>query len=173
MKRKATLLLSMIFVLATIFTGCGGNGEPDSEVKENMSAAEQSTETGQEAGTGESVQSSDTAAQEPVTIRFAWWGSQARNCLLYTSIDVRLFPQYMELKRAEKYQRLQKFPRAGGCGSWELDGSVGSHSAAFYVPFIDNGEKGHCYYKEDFILGKVREAHEKGLQLSSHAIRCV
>lgn len=85
-------------------------------------------------------------------------------------IDVRLFPQYMELERAEKYQRLQKFPRAGGCGSWELDGSVGSHSAAFYVPFIDNGEKGHCYYKDDFILGKVREAHEKGLQLSSHAI---
>lgn len=57
-------------------------------------------------------------------------------------IDVRLFPQYMELERAEKYHRLQKFPRAGGCGSWELDGSVGSHSAAFYVPFIDNGEKG-------------------------------
>lgn len=85
-------------------------------------------------------------------------------------IDVRLFPQYMELERAEKYRRLQKFPRAGGCGSWELDGSVGSHSAAFYVPFIDNGEKGHCYYKDDFILGKVREAHEKGLQLSSHAI---
>lgn len=85
-------------------------------------------------------------------------------------IDVRLFPQYMELERAEKYKRLQKFPRAGGCGSWELDGSVGSHSAAFYVPFIDNGEKGHCYYKDDFILGKVREAHEKGLQLSSHAI---
>ena len=85
-------------------------------------------------------------------------------------IDVRLFPQYMELERAEKYQRLQKFPRAGGCGSWELDGSVGSHSAAFYVPFIDNGEKGHCYYRDDFILGKVREAHEKGLQLSSHAI---
>ena len=85
-------------------------------------------------------------------------------------IDVRLFPQYMELERAEKYHRLQKFPRAGGCGSWELDGSVGSHSAAFYVPFIDNGEKGHCYYKDDFILGKVRGAHEKGIQLSSHAI---
>ncbi len=85
-------------------------------------------------------------------------------------IDVRLFPQYMELERAEKYHRLQRFPRAGGCGSWELDGSVGSHSAAFYVPFIDNGEKGHCYYRDEFILGKVREAHEKGIQLSSHAI---
>lgn len=85
-------------------------------------------------------------------------------------IDVRLFPQYMELERAEKYRRLQKHPRAGGCGSWELDGSVGSHSAAFYVPFLDNGEMGHCYYPEDFILRKVREACEKGIQLSSHAI---
>ena len=84
-------------------------------------------------------------------------------------IDVRLYPQYMELERAEKYHRLQKFPRAGGCGSWELDGSVGSHSAAFYVPFIDNGEKGHCYYKDDFILGKVR-GRMKEIQLSSHAI---
>ena len=79
MKRKAALFLSMILVLSTIFTGCGGKGDPDSEVKENMSDVEQSTETRQEAGTEESVQSSDTTLQEPVTIRFAWWGSQARN----------------------------------------------------------------------------------------------
>lgn len=50
MKRKAALFLSMILVLSTIFTGCGGKGDPDSEVKENMSDVEQSTETRQEAG---------------------------------------------------------------------------------------------------------------------------
>ncbi|BDF48294.1 amidohydrolase [Eisenbergiella sp.] len=85
-------------------------------------------------------------------------------------IDVRLFPQYMDLERTRPYRRLQRHPRAGGCGSWELDGSVGSHSAAFYPPFRDTGEKGHCYYENDLILSKVREAAQKGIQLSCHAI---
>ena len=79
MKRKAALFLDMILVLSTIFTGCGGKGDPDSEVKENMSDAEQSTETRQEAETEESVQSSDTTLQEPVTIRFAWWDHRQEN----------------------------------------------------------------------------------------------
>ena len=85
-------------------------------------------------------------------------------------IDIRLFPQYLDLERARPFRRLQKYPRAGGCGSWELDGSVGSHSAAFYVPFRDTGEKGHCYYEKSLILSKVKEARQKGIQLSSHAI---
>lgn len=85
-------------------------------------------------------------------------------------IDIRLFPQYLDLERTRPFRRLQKYPRAGGCGSWELDGSVGSHSAAFYVPFRDTGEKGHCYYEKSLILSKVKEARQKGIQLSSHAI---
>ncbi len=85
-------------------------------------------------------------------------------------IDIRLFPQYLDLERARPFRRLQKYPRAGGCGSWELDGSVGSHSAAFYVSFRDTGEKGHCYYEKSLILSKVKEARQKGIQLSSHAI---
>lgn len=84
-------------------------------------------------------------------------------------VGVRLFPQYIELKRAEKLKAKLLHPRAGGCGAWELDGSVGSRSAAFYSPYLD-GSQGHRYYSDEKINAKVCEALEKGLQLSAHAI---
>lgn len=85
-------------------------------------------------------------------------------------IDIRLFPQYMELDKAKWFEKYQSHPRAGGCGDWELDGSVGSHSAAFYEPFKDTGKKGHCYYEDRLIEEKVRYASNQKIQLSSHAI---
>ena len=85
-------------------------------------------------------------------------------------IDVRLFPQYMDYDRLKSFGKKQKTLRAGGCGIWELDGSVGSHSAAFYEPYKDNGSQGHCYYESSKIKAKVKEALDKNIRLSCHAI---
>ncbi len=85
-------------------------------------------------------------------------------------IDVRLFPQYMDYDRLQSFSKKQKTLRAGGCGVWELDGSVGSHSAAFNEPYKDSGTQGHCYYEKDKIKAKVKEALDKNIRLSCHAI---
>lgn len=84
-------------------------------------------------------------------------------------IGVRLFPQYITVERAEKLKKHFLRPRVGGCGSWELDGSVGSRSAAFNEPYMD-GSQGHCYYKDELINAKVAQTLAGGLQLSTHAI---
>ncbi len=84
-------------------------------------------------------------------------------------IGVRLFPQYINLERAASLRKHLRNPRAGGCGAWELDGSVGSRSAAFNVPYLD-GTQGHCYYEDEHICSKVAQALASGTQLSSHAI---
>ena len=57
----------------------------------------------------------------------------------------------------------------GGC--IVLDGSLGSHTAALFDDYSDlNGCKGNLYYSQDIIDDFVREAHEKGLQVSMHNI---
>ncbi len=88
----------------------------------------------------------------------------------HMDIDVRLYPQYMDFRRLKPFAGKQKSPRAGGCGVWELDGSVGSHSAAFHQPYKDTGVQGHCYYPDEKIREKVAEALDRGLRLSCHAI---
>ena len=85
-------------------------------------------------------------------------------------IDVRFYLQYMDVERAEKLSKMQKRRRIGGCGDWEMDGSVGSHSAAFAAPYKDSGEKKECYYSREFVGAKVLEADSKGFQIASHAI---
>lgn len=84
--------------------------------------------------------------------------------------EVRLFPQYTDLARARPYFAKQATPRMGGCGAWELDGAVGSHSAAFSAPYADNGAQGHCYYDAGTVRDRVRQALAEGVQLTCHAI---
>ena len=88
----------------------------------------------------------------------------------HMDIDVRLYPQFTDLTQAEQYRRYQSTPRVGGCGVWEMDGSVGSHSAAFYSPYRDTGTKGACYYTQEQVDDMLRKADEAGYQISSHAI---
>ena len=85
------------------------------------------------------------------------------------SIGVRLFPQYMRLERAARLSKHMLKKRVGGCGAWELDGSVGSQSAAFDEPY-QSGKQGHLYYGDEHIDAKVHAALSKGFMLSSHAI---
>lgn len=85
-------------------------------------------------------------------------------------LGVRLYLQYTDRKRVRKFESLLKNKRAGGCGDWEMDGSCGSHSAAFYSPYKDTGKTAGCYFKEIEIRGLAKTFSEDGFQLSSHAI---
>ena len=85
-------------------------------------------------------------------------------------IGVRLYLQYTDINRVMPYKKLMKHPRVGGCGDWEMDGASGSHSAAFSVPYQDNGKKSDCYYTQDFVDDIVKKFDEEGFQISSHAI---
>jgi len=88
----------------------------------------------------------------------------------HMEIGVRLYPQFMDLNKTRFYRRYQKIPRVGGCGDWEMDGAVGSRSAAFYSPYKDTNEHGDCYYTAKKIADKLMEADRAGFQISSHAI---
>lgn len=85
-------------------------------------------------------------------------------------VGVRFYFQYMDVDRAEKLSRFQKHKRIGGCGDWEMDGSVGSHSAAFALPYSDTGEAAECYYSQEQVDKAVTEAGSRGFQVASHAI---
>lgn len=88
----------------------------------------------------------------------------------HMEIGVRLYPQFMDLKKARTYRRYQRTPRVGGCGDWEMDGSVGSRSAAFYSPYRDTNESSDCYYTAKEMADQLIEADRAGFQISSHAI---
>lgn len=85
-------------------------------------------------------------------------------------VGVRLYPQYVDLERVRPYRKWMSRPRAGGCGDWEMDGSVGSHSAAFSVPFSDTGKTAPCYYTQEYVDQLVLDADKAGYQIASHAI---
>lgn len=85
-------------------------------------------------------------------------------------IDVRLYPEYTSWEKARPFFSLQKSPRMGGCGAWELDGSVGSRSAAFDVLYQNSGDAGHLYRPADFWRPRMERAAAAGVQLSCHAI---
>jgi len=85
-------------------------------------------------------------------------------------IDVFLYPQYMDLERARPLWKKTRARRVGGCGEWEMDGAVGSHSAAFYGPYADTGEIAACYYPKAEVDEAVRRADAAGCQVAAHAI---
>jgi len=87
-----------------------------------------------------------------------------------TDIDVFIYPQYMDIERARPFWKKADRRRIGGCGDWEVDGAVGSHSAAFYSPYIDTGETAGCYYTQEEVDAAVRRADAEGCQIAAHAI---
>jgi predicted amidohydrolase YtcJ len=59
-------------------------------------------------------------------------------------------------------------PRIGGC--LLLDGSFSSGTAALADPYTDREGRGVLYYTDDELTGFFRSAHERGLQISVHAL---
>ena len=85
-------------------------------------------------------------------------------------IDVRIYLQYKDLERVSKFRKYMAHPRVGGCGDWEMDGSNGSHSAAFSLPYKDSGETAPCYYEQAEVDALCAAADKAGYQIASHAI---
>ena len=86
------------------------------------------------------------------------------------NINVRLYLQYFDIDRVEKFRKYLKKPRLGGCGQWEMDGATGAHSSAFHTPFRDTGSIAPCYYGQDEVNENVKKAASLGYQIASHAI---
>ena len=68
MKKAVAILLTGILLTGVCMTGCSGSGETEPE------NTEQTDQSGGE--------------NEPVTIRFSWWGSQARNDQTQEVVDL-------------------------------------------------------------------------------------
>lgn len=86
-------------------------------------------------------------------------------------IHLRLFPQVRDLERVNQYKDAMSYPRLGGCGGWEMDGSVGSKTAAFYESYRDDPDnRGKLLFPKDKLIQAMEEAHGKGYQITSHAI---
>ncbi len=85
-------------------------------------------------------------------------------------LDIALFPEYQNYERVRPFFKKQKVKRCGGCGAWELDGSVGSQSAAFYTPYKGSEDGGHTYYSDEHVKAQVEKAISMDMLLTSHAI---
>ena len=85
-------------------------------------------------------------------------------------LQVRFYLQYADLERVKPYEKYLRRKRVGGCGDWEMDGSVGSHTAAFHHPYKDTETVSDCYYSQDQANRMVLQADSEGYQVASHAI---
>ena len=86
-------------------------------------------------------------------------------------LAVRLFVQYTDIERAALFLPYMSDKRLGGCGAWEMDGSIGSRSAAFQTPY--RNQAGHCgelYYSYEQCRKMVATALAADYQLTVHAI---
>lgn len=88
----------------------------------------------------------------------------------HMDVGVRLYPQYRDLQRVKPFLKWMSVPRVGGCGDWEMDGSVGSHSAAMDLPYRDTGTGAECYFSQQQVDALVEQANRAGWQIASHAI---
>ena len=59
-------------------------------------------------------------------------------------------------------------PRIGGC--LLLDGSFSSGTAALTAPYADREGNGILYYEDEHLTAFFRRAHERGMQISVHAL---
>ena len=84
-------------------------------------------------------------------------------------LDVRLIPQYMDERKLARVLPRMGAKRVGGCMKWELDGSIGSRTAAFARPYSD-GSRVPLYFRDDSLERAVKGFAERGFFVTAHAI---
>jgi len=100
--------------------------------------------------------------------RTPWFMTRIASAL---PLKLRMSLQYLDPARCKQYENYLARKRIGGCGAWEMDGSVSSHTAAFYDDYRDRpGTKGECYYSQEETDMMVLRAQSAGYQVSVHAI---
>ncbi len=86
-------------------------------------------------------------------------------------LKLRLSMQYLDPGRCDSYGKFLKQKQMGGCGAWEMDGSVSSQTAAFNTDYKGrSGHQGQCYYTQEQVNLMVQRAQDAGYRLSVHAI---
>ncbi len=87
MKRKTSALVATLMLSTLCLSGCGGQStQPDGE---SAQAAESKTESTQSAESKEAESTSkEEVSTDPVTLRFAWWGSDGRHEAILKAIDI-------------------------------------------------------------------------------------
>ncbi|MHA1695902.1 MAG: amidohydrolase [Candidatus Helarchaeota archaeon] len=84
---------------------------------------------------------------------------------------IRLYPQIRDANRVIPITKRMSYKRIGGCGGWEMDGSVNSQTAAFFEPYKNSEDnKGKCYFTQEEVNYYVKLANDLGFQICSHAI---
>ena len=84
---------------------------------------------------------------------------------------IRLYPQVRNLEYVQKISKKMIYKRVGGCGNWEMDGSVGSQTAAFFESYkTEPNNFGKCYFEQNEINELVKKYNDLGYQICSHAI---
>ncbi len=87
MRRKWSRAIAALAVTAMCLAGCGGeSGTASSEA----AASEETTQEGSAEVQAESAEAESTEAEndEPVTLRFAWWGSDSRHEAVLKAIEI-------------------------------------------------------------------------------------
>lgn len=85
-------------------------------------------------------------------------------------IDIRFYPQMTDLAAVEAFTPLMSRRRVGGCGRWEIDGSVGAKSAAFFEPFLGEAAPKEPYLSQEALNARLREADSRDFSVTVHAI---
>ncbi len=89
----------------------------------------------------------------------------------FSKITFRISPQLTEKNRVKKIVGKDKHPKVGGCGTWELDGAIGSKTAAFDIPYIGEDEKcAKVYYTLEETQNMIQKFYIDGYQTMIHAI---
>ncbi|MCB0166711.1 MAG: sugar ABC transporter substrate-binding protein [Anaerolineae bacterium] len=79
-KKSLIWLLSLLAVLAVVATGCGGAApEPPANAPAEKEAAAAPAEAEKPAEAAAAPAEAEAAEDEPIELRFAWWGSQDRH----------------------------------------------------------------------------------------------
>ena len=86
-------------------------------------------------------------------------------------LDFYLYPQIKNFDFIQQLRKRMRYPKVGGCNGWEMDGSIGSRTAAFEIPyFTDPNNYGKLYFDQSFVDSEVKRYHDQGYQIISHAI---
>ena len=86
-------------------------------------------------------------------------------------VHIHLYPQIRNVVAITPYLKFMASPRVGGCMNWEIDGSVGARTAAFYDPYLSEPEnRGSILFPQEQLLQDVSAAYAKKFQITAHAI---
>jgi predicted amidohydrolase YtcJ len=88
-----------------------------------------------------------------------------------SKVTIRVSPQLTDKKIVDKLVGKDENKKVGGCGTWELDGAIGSKTAAFEIPYLNDGNNcGKAYYDLEQVKRMIGTFTDDEYQVLIHAI---